>query len=79
MQNFLDCVKDRDSADLRRRRSAAGRVIVCHIGAIALRMGPGTKLKWDPAKHQFDNTDANKMLSPPVPRRVQAGGVTPHR
>ena len=62
MQNFLDCVKDR-SAPICDPVVGGGSVIVCHIGAIALRMGAGTKLKWDAAKHQFDNADANKMLA----------------
>jgi predicted dehydrogenase len=62
MQNFIECVKTRE-APICDPTVGGGSVIVCHIGAIALRMGPGTKLKWDPAKHQFDNADANKMLS----------------
>jgi len=62
MQNFIECVKDR-TAPIADPVVGGGSVIVCHIGAIAMRMGAGTKLKWDPAKHEFDNKDANKMLS----------------
>ena len=62
MQNFLECVKTRETP-ICDPVVGGGSVIVCHIGAIALRMGQGTKLKWDAAKHQFDNADANKMLS----------------
>jgi predicted dehydrogenase len=63
MQNFLDGVRTRKAcvctADVGHRS-----VTVCHIGAIALRTGK--KLKWDPAKQQFDDADANKMLSRPM-------------
>ncbi len=60
MQNFVDGVRSRKAcictADVGHRS-----VTVCHIGAIALRTG--RKLKWDPVKQQFDDADANKMLS----------------
>jgi predicted dehydrogenase len=60
--NFVDCIKSRQqpicSADV-----GSSSVIICHIGAIGLRMGVGKKLKWDAKEFKFDNADANAMLS----------------
>ena len=61
MGNFLDAVRKGDPklcicpAEVGHRS-----VTVCHIGTIALRSGK--KLKWDPAKEQFDEAEANKWL-----------------
>jgi len=60
MQNFLDGIKTGKpcicNPDVGHRS-----VTVCHLGVIALRSGK--KLKWSPAKQQFDDEDANKWLS----------------
>ncbi len=60
MQNFIDGIRTGKpcicTADVGHRS-----VSVCHLGVIAMRSGK--KLKWDPAKQQFDDESANKWLS----------------
>lgn len=59
MQNWFDCIRSRQKpiADVEiGHRSAT----VCHLGNIA--RWTGKKLKWDPAKEQFDDAEANIYL-----------------
>jgi hypothetical protein len=40
-----------------------GSVIICHLGVIALQMGVGKELTWDPAKYQFTGANAEAANS----------------
>jgi hypothetical protein len=61
MGNFFECVRSRKQpiCDVEIGHRSAS---VCHLGAIAIRLG--RKLKWDPAKEQFvGDAEANKYLA----------------
>jgi hypothetical protein len=64
MENFLiNGVKNRKPC-ICPAEIGARSVMVCHLGAIALRSGK--KLKWDPVKLEFEDKEANTWLSRPM-------------
>jgi len=65
-RDFIDCVKSRgqtlEDAEVGHRTTS-----LCHLAHIAVQVGG--KLKWDPHKERFTNSDAaNKLLSLPPGR-----------
>ena len=59
--NFFDCVKTRKApiCDVEIGHRSAS---ICHLGAIAVRLG--RSLKWDPHSESFENdSDANGMVA----------------
>lgn len=60
MFNFFDCIKT-GAKPICNAEVGASSVLVCHIGAIALRLGK--KVGWDPKAQKFDDADANAMIS----------------
>jgi predicted dehydrogenase len=60
VQNFLDCVRSRNTpnADIEVGHLSTR---LCHLGNIAFRLG--RKLRFDPVREAFDDAEANKMLS----------------
>jgi predicted dehydrogenase len=60
MHNFFHCVKTGEKP-ICHAEVGASSAIICHIGAIALRLGGS--FGWDPKARKFDDDKANAMLS----------------
>jgi predicted dehydrogenase len=60
VRNFLDCVKTRTPANANSDVAAQSH-IVCHSAYIAWQLG--RTLKYDPATHEFNDAEANRMRS----------------
>ncbi len=69
-RDFIDCVKSRGRT-LEDEEVAHRTTSLCHLAHIAVQVGG--KLKWDPDKERFTNSDdANKLLSAPPGRKPWA-------
>jgi predicted dehydrogenase len=63
MENFVDCIKDRDKTTNTHVGIAANTARVCHLGNIAYKTG--RRLYWDSDNSKFiDDDDANQLLTP---------------
>jgi predicted dehydrogenase len=62
-RNFIEVVKSRDFSKLNAPIEAGATVAtVCQMGNIAYKTGK--KLGWDKAKQQFNDAEANKLITP---------------
>ena len=66
INNFLQCIRTRKLpiSDVEVGHRSAS---VCNVATIALKLGPGRQLHWDPAKEEFSNdSEANALRSRPL-------------
>ena len=67
-RDFLNCVKTRGKT-LENEEVAHYNTSLCHLGHIALRVGTGVRLNWDPKAERFtNNNEANKYVVLPQAR-----------
>ena len=67
-RDFLNCVKSRKKT-LENEEVAHYNTSLCHLGLIALQVGNGVRLQWDPKAERFtNNDDANRFLTLPEAR-----------
>ncbi len=55
--NFLDCISTRKDP-ICTTAVGGGSVMVCHLGVIALQIGKGKELTWDPKTYRFSGNNA---------------------
>ncbi len=71
--NFLDCIESRKDP-ICSATVGGGSVIICHLGVIALQMGVGKELSWDPTKHQFTGANA-EVANSKIARARRTGPI----
>ena len=60
--NFIEAVKSRDRASLKAPMKVGyDAALVCHMGNISYKTG--SRIYWDPAKHSFGDSEADKLLN----------------
>ena len=63
MQNWLDCIKSRKSANADIEIGQRATTLCYLVNIVRLVGKPGEPLKWDPAAERFTNCEAgNKLL-----------------
>jgi len=71
--NFLDCIVSRKDP-ICSAAVGGGSVIICHLGVIALQMGVGKELTWDPVKYQFTGANA-ELANSKIARARRTGPI----